>query len=96
VTATETQTLETRARRRAKYLTGLLWHVGAFVVLNAFFWILDLATGGGVTWAYWLTGAWALALAFHALAWLIDGRGVEDRKTEQYLEEDRRRAARDD
>ena len=96
MTATETPALEGRARKRAKYLTGLLWHVGAFVVLNAFFWILDLATGGGVTWAYWVTGAWGLALAFHALAYLIDGRGVEDLKTEQYLAEDRRRAARDE
>jgi len=96
VTTTETPTLEARARRRAKYLTGLLWHVGAFVVINAFFWIMDLATGGGVTWAYWVTGAWGLALAFHALAYLIDGRGVEDLKTEQYLAEDRRRAARDE
>ena len=79
-----------RAQQRAKYLSGLLWHVGAFVILNAFFWVLDLSLGqDGAQWAYWITGFWALALAFHALGYFIDGRQLEDRKAKQYLEEDR-------
>lgn len=32
-------------QRNAKYLTGLLWHIGAFVIINAFFWLLDIVTG---------------------------------------------------
>lgn len=75
------------AQQRAEYLTGLLWHLGAFVILNAFFWILDIITGGGVTWASWITGFWGLALAFHLLAWFIDGRQLAERKTRQYLEQ---------
>ncbi len=31
--------------RRAKYLTGVMWHVGAFLIINVFFWVLDLVTG---------------------------------------------------
>lgn len=81
-----TSTPEERARRRARYLTGLMWHVGAFIIINAFFWILDLTlAGGGLDWAYWITGAWAFALAFHVLAYLVEGRQVEERKTRQYL-----------
>ena len=76
---------EVRARRRAKALTDLYWHIGAFVIMNAFFWLLDAVTGGGITWAYWITIPWALALAFHVLAWFVDGRQVEDRATEKYL-----------
>jgi apolipoprotein N-acyltransferase len=90
----EAQSLESRARRRARYLSGLLWHAGAFVIINGFFWILDVAGPGGVDWASWITCVWALALAFHGLAYLIDGRQLEEHKTQQYLEDERRRAAR--
>lgn len=81
------QTPEQRAQRRAKYLSGLMWHAGAFFIINAFFWILDIAGGNGLNWAIWITAVWGFALAFHALAYWIDGRDVEDRKTRQYLEE---------
>jgi hypothetical protein len=78
-----------RARHRARYLSALLWHAGAFVVLNAFFWILDLLLGAsGIQWAHWITLFWGLALAFHGLAYLIDGRHLEERKTRQYLAEE--------
>ncbi|MDH3306911.1 MAG: 2TM domain-containing protein [Acidimicrobiia bacterium] len=87
MTQTEARSTVTQARKRARYLTGVLWHVGAFVIINAFFWILDLAVGqDGLQWAYWITGAWAFALAFHLLAFFIDGRQLEDRKTRHYLE----------
>ncbi len=89
-----TATSAERAQRRAKYLTGLLWHAGAFLVINAFFWILDLALGeGGLQWAYWITLFWGFALAFHALAYFVAGRQVEERKAQQYLAEDERRGA---
>lgn len=87
-------TPEDVARRRAKYLTGLLWHAGVFLIINAFFWILDLTVGaGGLNWAYWITLFWGLALAFHALAYFVDGRQLETRKAAQYLAEDRRESA---
>lgn len=89
--ATEQSTVETRASDRAKYLSGLAWHVGVFVIVNAFFWTLDLALGqSGAQWSFWITAAWGLALAFHALAYLIDGRQLEQRKTQQYLDEETR------
>ena len=79
------------ADQRAKYLTGLVWHIGAFVILNVFFWLLDLFMGqDGAQWAYWITGAWALALAFHALAWFVDGRQMQRRRAIRYREEERR------
>ena len=80
---------EQMAQRRAKYTTGLLWHVGAFIIINGFFWLLDLFVGqDGVQWAPWITAFWGLALLFHILAWLIDGRQVERRLTQHYSQTD--------
>ena len=82
------ETLE-RAQRRAQYLTGLEWHVGTFVIVNCFFWLLDVGIGqDGVQWAYWITAAWGFALAFHALAYLIDGRQVEEHKTREFIQQE--------
>lgn len=83
-------TPEEQARQRAAYLTGFLWHAGTFLIINVFFWILDGLDAGGVNWSIWITVTWGLALASHGLAYMIDGRKLEERKTRQYLEEDRR------
>ena len=89
----EERTLEERALRRAKYLSGLVWHIGAFVIINAFFWILDSLGGGGINWAIWITVMWGIGLAFHVLAYLVDGRQLEEQKAEQYIEEFRARTS---
>lgn len=87
MTQTDTRTPEVKARIRAKYLTGLIWHVGAFFILNLFLWVLDAGIGQeGIQWAYWITGMWGIALAFHALAYYVDGRQMVDRKTGEYLD----------
>ncbi len=79
-------TPEERARHRAQYMIGLLYHVGIFVIVNAFLWMLDLFVGeSGAQWAYWVTGSWGLGLLIHALAWFVDGRDLENRLTERYL-----------
>lgn len=78
------------AGRRAAYLSALLWHTGTFVITNAFFWALDLIGGGGVRWSVWITLGWGLALAFHALAYFVDGRGLEALKTREYLAQEAR------
>jgi hypothetical protein len=89
---TATQTPEQLARRRAKYLSDLMWHTGAFLIINALFWILDLVVGQqGIQWAFWITLFWGVALAFHTLAYLVAGRQLERRKAQQYLEKERGR-----
>lgn len=87
---TETRMPQSRAMQRAKYLTGLLWHLGTFVIINGFFWFLDAFVGtDGFQWAYWISLFWGLALAFHALAYFIGGRQLEARKAQEYLAENR-------
>jgi hypothetical protein len=85
-----TEPSEARARRRARALTDLVWHLGAFAIVNVFLWMLDLFLGQeGAQWAYWVTAAWGFALAFHVLSYLVNGRQLEERKTQQYLDEER-------
>jgi hypothetical protein len=97
VVQTEIRSPAQRARKRAKYLSGLLWHAGAFAIINAFFWILDLTTGqSGVQWSLWITLFWGFALAFHALAYYVDGRDVESTKAQEYIEDELRRLDRVD
>ena len=87
-----TFTPEERARRRAKARTDMLWHIGAFVIINGFFWLLDWLTGAtGIQWAYWITIFWGFALAFHLLTYLVRDRGGEGRVYERALAEERRR-----
>jgi 2TM domain len=77
------------ARARAKALADLLWHVGAFVIINAFFWLIDLTLGDpGADWAFWITAVWGLGLAFHVLSYLIAGRQLVERATQKYLDQD--------
>jgi len=76
------------AVRRAKYLTGVAWHAGVFVIINVFFVVLDWLGPPGLNWSIWIAGFWGLALAFHVLAYLIDGRQMMRRKTRQYLNEE--------
>ena len=87
----EKATAEVRAAERAKYLTGLMWHTGTFVIINVFFWLLDAWGPGGVNWAFFITVAWGFALAFHALAYWIDGRQIEERKAQEYLRDEKQR-----
>jgi hypothetical protein len=86
VARSETPTPETRARKRAKNLSDLLWHAGTFVVINAFMWFIDIIQGGGLDWAFWMTVPWGIGLAFHALSYFIEERRL--RKYQLALEEE--------
>ncbi|MEN8041362.1 MAG: hypothetical protein ABFR95_07655 [Actinomycetota bacterium] len=54
-------------------LAGLLWHGGIFLAVNAFIWLQDIAIGGGLEYAYWVTIPWAVGLAVHASMFLSTG-----------------------
>ncbi|MBT8197651.1 MAG: 2TM domain-containing protein [Acidimicrobiia bacterium] len=89
------RTPEERARKRAKAYNGLMWHIGTFVVVNAFLWFIDINGGGGLDWAYWTTIPWGVALGFHALSYFIDDSGMTQRKYEKFLDAERRRDLQD-
>jgi hypothetical protein len=52
-------------------------HAAVFLVVNTFLWIQDLAIGGGVDYAYWITVPWGIGLAAQALAQAAQDRGAQ-------------------
>jgi len=75
------------ARRRARIRAGMMWHVGTFMIVNAFLWIVDLWMGqDGLQFAHWITGAWTIALLLHGFAWLIEGRDGRQQRAKVNLD----------
>lgn len=52
----------------------LLAHTTAFVLVNALVWAQDIALGGGLEYAYWVTIPWGIGLLAHAIATAVDER----------------------
>lgn len=50
--------------------TDLIAHCTAFVLVNAFVWVQDIALGDGVNYAWWITIPWGIGLATHAITYL--------------------------
>jgi len=78
---------ELHAAHRAGALTGVLWHLVTFLIINAFLWFIDLQQGG-LEWAYWVSVTWGIALAFHAAWYVITERG--ESKYRSTLDQSRR------
>ena len=55
--------------RGDRALSDLVWHSGVFLVVNAFIWVQDIAIGGGLDYAYWVTVPWGIGLAIHAVTY---------------------------
>jgi hypothetical protein len=76
-----------RVHRPQSEFTGLMWHAGIFVVVNAFLWIQDIAAGGGLEYAFWTTIPWGVGLIIHALTYVFAGRRVEAFPEDRTVEE---------
>jgi hypothetical protein len=48
-------------------MADVLTHGLVFVAVNAFLWIQDIAIGGGLDYAYWITIPWGIGLVVHAI-----------------------------
>lgn len=83
-------TPEERAQQRVKNITGLWWHIATFVIVNGFFWFIDLQQGGA-DWAYWITIVWGIALAFHIAYYFIGDVGPGNRRYQKFLAEEQMR-----
>lgn len=79
---------EARAARRSGALTGALWHLATFLIINGFLWFIDLREGG-VEWAFWVSVTWGIAVAFHLAWYLISERGID--KYDHLIDQERRR-----
>jgi len=65
-----------REHRPESEFAGLMWHIGIFVVVNAFLWIQDIAAGGGLEYAYWVTIPWGIGLISHVSVYMVTSRRI--------------------
>jgi len=56
---------------------NLMWHIGAYVVVNALLWFQDIAAGGGLEYAYWVTIPWGVGLAAHITAYVVESHDTQ-------------------
>jgi hypothetical protein len=84
-----------RAHARVQAIKGFYIHVTVFALVNIGLFIINLLTGGG-WWFYWPLIGWGIGLGVHALGvfgfgggpW---GREWEERKTREFMDQDRGR-----
>jgi len=103
MTATPSQTelseqaLYDAAKKRTDDIIGFFIHALVYVIVNAGIWGIDLATGGGIEWAYWTTIGWGIGLAIHGAVLLVElkifGADWRQRQIEKYVEQRRGRGA---
>ncbi len=88
-------TARERAKKRVKELRDFYSHLVVYLIVNTGLVVLDLVQGEGLQWAYWVIIGWGIGLAAHAMnVFLIDrrlGSAWEERKIEEYTEEEQRR-----
>jgi hypothetical protein len=88
-----TLAMAVRDRRRPKVyrpkseFAGLMWHMGIFVVVNAFLWTQDIVQGGGLEYAYWATIPWGAGLVIHTLTYIFAGRRADEGMVDRVVEE---------
>lgn len=56
-------------------MADVFTHGVVFVAVNAFLWIQDIAIGGGLDYAYWITIPWGIGLAVHAITVYREDKG---------------------
>jgi hypothetical protein len=58
-----------RVEPKARPRQELISHATAFVIVNGFLWLQDIAAGGGLEYAWLTTLPWGIGLIAHALAY---------------------------
>jgi hypothetical protein len=83
-----------RARRRTEDVWAFFLHVGLFVAINGWIWMVDLTNGDGIEFAYWITIPWAILLVLHGLTVRAEtrlfGETWRESRFEEYLERETR------
>jgi len=84
-----TSTPEERAAQRVKDYTDLMWHIAAYVIVNAFLWLTVSYA------AFWTTLGWGIGLGFHVAHYYIGRKGTDNRRYQKFLAEERARDLQD-
>lgn len=82
-----TDDLYKRAARRADEKIGFYKHLASFIVVNVVLAIINLLTGNGELWFYWITAFWGIGLIGHFVkVFIVNGR-LEDNREDMIQKE---------
>jgi len=80
-----------RAKERVKALRGFYIHLGVYVLVNLFLFLLNITTAPARLWFYWPLLGWSIAIVVHASSvfgfFRLLGADWEERKIAQLMEE---------
>lgn len=73
-TGSAADTTQRRAHaERSKVREGFVWHLGTYLIMMGFFAAIAVMADTGFRWVLWVAIPWGLGIAFHALAFVIEG-----------------------
>jgi len=77
--------LRERARQRAEDKAGFFVHLGIYLAVNAFFWVIWWFTGpGGFPWPVFIMAAWGIGVVAHGIGAFAGGSFVDRMAEKEY------------
>ncbi|MDY6795962.1 MAG: 2TM domain-containing protein [Actinomycetota bacterium] len=83
------ETLREKAEKRVNQRVGLLYHIGTYVVVNAFLVVIWALTGAGYPWFLWVMAGWGVGLLINIVAYFSGSKGEAARERMLQKEMDR-------
>ena len=81
-----------RAKKRVEALRGFYVHLGVYVVVNLFLFLLNIITSPDKIWFYWVLLGWGIAVVAHAFSVFGFGRlfgtDWEEKKIREIMEQE--------
>ncbi len=68
------------AERRVKQRVDLWWHLGSYVIVNAFLVIVWAVTGAGYPWFIWVMIGWGIGIVFHLMQYFMTSYGESSKE----------------
>ena len=84
-----------QAKKRVEAIKGFYGNLTSYIVLNIFFFILNMVTSPNHLWFYWPLLGWGIGVAIHGMTVFnyspFFGKDWEERKLKEYIEEEKKK-----
>jgi hypothetical protein len=81
-----------RAQKRVEALKGFYIHLGVYLIVNLFLFLLNIITSPDNLWFYWVLLGWGIAVVAHAFSVFGSGRLLgadwEEKKIKEIMEDE--------
>ena len=83
------------AKKRVDAIKGFYGNLTSYIVLNIFFFVLNMLTSPKHLWFYWPLLGWGIGVIFHGMKVFnyspFLGKNWEERKLKEFLEEEKKK-----